>query len=485
MKNIGRILLVILVTAGIILRLKGIMLGEFAFTYDTGRDLLAVRDLVIGHQFSLIGPTTGQNGIFYGPWWYWILTIPFWLAKGSPELIAAFITMIGVLSIPLGYFWREKKGDRAGAIFLAAALSLHPYFLAVTTQIWSPDLLVTATLIAVILIDNLPKLSKFKLFILGLLLILLSEFEIVYGLIFILALIIAEFVWDRKEILKKKTFWILGGMIFVELPKIIFEFRHKFLQTTVLAKVFRSQSLTVNFGERFALIWDKLSIMLPTPIFLIQLLTLLIIIMLFIYCWKKVIRQDQRLLKLLFTILVVFFLFTLGYKKEFWDYYLYGIPVITIIIFSILASNLTKIIHGKIAYAVILIYVLLIINPLKIFNNWRSAGFVGNAAVYRNQVEAINYIELQAIDDFNYIAYTPPQIDYSWQYLFWRLNSQNPKYKQTTIHKSQMFVIIEPDPGYERRITDWLKLRENDGIIVKTQEFPSGIIVQTRNREVK
>ncbi len=60
--------LYLILIIGSLLRLQGVFTNSFAFTYDVGRDMLALWDIVYVHNITLIGPTTGIPGVFYGPW---------------------------------------------------------------------------------------------------------------------------------------------------------------------------------------------------------------------------------------------------------------------------------------------------------------------------------------------------------------------------------------------------------------------------------
>ena len=77
-------ILILVIAVGAFLRLQGVFTNSFAFTYDVGRDMLALWNIAIVHKIPLIGPIIGGNsasdlpGIFYGPWWYYFLT-PFFI----------------------------------------------------------------------------------------------------------------------------------------------------------------------------------------------------------------------------------------------------------------------------------------------------------------------------------------------------------------------------------------------------------------------
>ena len=82
------LLLYFFILVGAFLRLQGVFTNSFAFTYDVGRDMLALSAIVHLHKIPLIGATTGLPGIFYGPWWYYMLTPFFIIFSGSPQGIA-------------------------------------------------------------------------------------------------------------------------------------------------------------------------------------------------------------------------------------------------------------------------------------------------------------------------------------------------------------------------------------------------------------
>jgi len=483
-KTIARLILVVLIILGLFLRLPGIWQGGFAFTYDAGRDLLAVRDLVVNHKFSLLGPTSGQIGIYYGPWWYWFLTIPFVIFKGNPVGVATFIALFGLLAVPLAYFWRERKSDAAGGLFLATIFSVVPFFVSATTQIWSPDLVVTGTLLSVILLSQFNQLTKAGLFSLGFMLVLLVEMEMVYGGIFLLATGVSLLLWQRKIWENRRWAYIVLGVFVGEFPRILFELRHQLLQTKILFQMLSARSLVVNYSDRLMLFWEKNFVVLPGQAFALQLAILAVVMLFLVISVKKHSIEDRTLIKILVTITGCFLIFTLSYPKEFWQYYLYGIPVLTAIIVSQALQGLTKLIGKKLPYVIPLIYLLWLINPSQLFQRLSNHTFVGDAAVFRNQLEILDYIFKDAGEDFNYIAYTPPQHDYTWQYLFWWKGRYDYGYGQTHKHVGKMYVIIEPDQAYPARIKDWLDLRKDDGIIYQEKQFASGIIVQTRLRSV-
>ncbi|MBI5449245.1 hypothetical protein HY948_02900 [Candidatus Gottesmanbacteria bacterium] len=475
------IVLGMLIAAASFVRLWGIYQGGFAFTYDTGRDLLAVRDLVAGGKVSLIGPTSGQMGIFYGPWWYWFLTLPFIASQGNPVGIASFIAIIGVISVIFAYWWGIAWHDDVFGFLLAAIIAIGPTFISATTQIWSPDLLVPGTLMVLLLWSNIDRLRSWGLVLLGFAAALLMEMEIVYGVLFFAGFLIAVLFWQRHIFLSKKMLFLLAGSSIVHLPRVVFELRHDLLQTRALIS-FVGSGLGFSFHpDRIWLLLQSITSVLPGDSLEIHFLLLDVLLVLFAISWSKFSAEKRRFLTQCSVIIGVFWAFTFFSGRDMWPYYYLGLNVLFACFVAMGFSLIKDLISYPVAVMAFLPFVVLLSQPERLAATLTEGPFVGDAAVYRNQVEVIRYIYKEAGSDFDAIVYTPPQIDYSWRYLFWFMKKTY-GWGVSDTRQDKLFVIIEPDPDYPYRLADWLAIRKNDGSFVGKKLFPSGIKVQTRRR---
>src|SRR5258706_15615169 len=128
-------LLFIIIIIGSYLRLIGIATKSFAFTYDVGRDMLALQQIVYAHKIPLIGFTTGVEGIFYGPWWYYILSLPFAVSWGNPQYVGYFIALTGIVTIILLFYVGKKIGGNTLGIILALLSAISPAMIGFSAQI--------------------------------------------------------------------------------------------------------------------------------------------------------------------------------------------------------------------------------------------------------------------------------------------------------------------------------------------------------------
>ena len=71
------------------------------FYYDQARDAKVAADIISGRNFPAIGPTTGINGLYLGPFWFYLITPGYLIGNGNPAIASYFISFIESLSIPL------------------------------------------------------------------------------------------------------------------------------------------------------------------------------------------------------------------------------------------------------------------------------------------------------------------------------------------------------------------------------------------------
>ncbi|KKS00238.1 MAG: hypothetical protein UU51_C0014G0001 [Microgenomates group bacterium GW2011_GWC1_41_20] len=109
-----KILLVIILGLAAFLRFFRLadLLG---FWYDQGRDALVIWDFLYKGKLFLIGPTTGIEGIFRGPWYYWLITPAYFLGNGNPVWPAALLVLISIFSV----YIIAKVGREIGGMKMA------------------------------------------------------------------------------------------------------------------------------------------------------------------------------------------------------------------------------------------------------------------------------------------------------------------------------------------------------------------------------
>lgn len=489
------LLLSIIVAAGAFLRFWGTIHGSFAFTYDVGRDLLAVQKMVEIKRFSLLGPTMGVEGLFYGPWWYWFLAVPFILSGGNPFFVTASIGIFGTAMILIAYFFGREIGGNFWGLPFALAVAFSSPLVNFSTQIWSPDLLPPLMLSSITLYYFLIK-GKLKNFFcwlfLGLFTGLTFEMEASFGFFFILAMFFAlgwKTIKDRKW-LSFNLF--LFGIFLVELPRIIFETRHNFLQTKALFQVFQMGSSTggdISFlkklSENLSLFWLNWSETLGAQNTWFSIFALIVVLIILLFYGRNIKKAEMSLLKILLLILGLTLLGFSLYSRSLWLHYFVGLPLAYLLIFVLAArifwekSRLGK----KVVALVFVIFIFINARPIGIYKSIKEPLFKGDAAVFRNQIKVLDALYQGAHGEkFNYVAYTPPLYTYTWDYLFSWYGEKKYGYGPDKETEKIFYLIIEPEFEHPERLENWFKIRENDGKFVKKEIIAGGIILEKRTR---
>ncbi|OGH43937.1 MAG: hypothetical protein A3J14_01965 [Candidatus Levybacteria bacterium RIFCSPLOWO2_02_FULL_37_18] len=483
------LILSFIVVVGFFLRSSGIFSNSFAFTYDVGRDLLAVRDLVVNHKISLIGATTGKEGIFYGPVWYWILAFPFIISSGNPQMIALFMAFCGILVVPIGYFLGEKIHGKFLGLTLAAFFSFSPVMIGVSSQIWNPNLIPLFVIILLSLLIQESLRSKKTFFVIGLLLGVILELEIVFGILLIVATGIYVLCTGNLKQKILQFFIFLAGIILVLFPKIIFDIRHNFLMTRSFFSLFNGPfseklglSFLSNFPQRLQVLFNLFSDSLTNSNKYLAFYLLALCFVILIYFRKKLSGTQKKELQIIFITLLTFLIGLSFFSHDIWSHYIIGLPVYFILTITVTVDIMSKNFKQKKA-AILLVVVILTINfnPVLFLRGIRSPLWEGNSAVYRNQLAVIDYVYNDTDGEkFSYVAYTPPIHDYTWQYLFLWYGQKKYHYVPSKVTEKLFYLILEPDYERPSRLKDWLEIRKNDGKIIKEQVVKGGIVVQTR-----
>lgn len=486
--NIVLLSFIAIVLIGSYLRLVGVFTNSFAFTYDVGRDMLALQQLVYHHKIPLIGFTTGVEGIFYGPWWYYILSIPFAVSFGNPQFIAFFMALTGIATIILMYVIGKKISDVCLGITLALLAAISPVLISLSNQIWNPN--IAPLLIAIslfIILKILEKPTKLNLFLLGIFSGLLIDTEIVFGFLLLTSYVTGLFVILRKKLIIWQSLFYFLGLFIIFSPRIFFELRHQFLMTKTVIRIIAhiggpdGSSLPLLVKESIFL--NFFSDALAGSSQVIGLILLLCLVLLLVLFAKKTKGRERQIFIFSLITTAVFMLGISIFKHDIWPHYLVGLPMFYILASGILLNHLRSIAkYGKYLFIFSLLFIAWVnIKPISFISNLTQPIFIGDASVYRNQLAVVDYIYQKANGKpFTYIAYTPAVIDYPYQYLF---SWYGPKIYHSSPSNNKedlFFVIIEPDYENPSRIKDWLAVRKNDGKILYQQKMNSGILIQTR-----
>lgn len=417
-----KIILAILVF-GTVFKFMVVADGHFLFHMDSARDMVDVREMVVLKKPRLIGPTTAIDGLFGGPAWYYLLSIPFIISKGDPY--APLVMQIILWGLG-GYFllnlvsrWSKMLVLPIGFLWIASDfINLATYYA------FNPNPVIFLTPLFIFLFA---KYLENKKTIFGILVFALAglffNFEMSFGIFLPAIMLMSIFIKDAT-IFKKKSFVIGVGLftIFI-LPQIIFNFKHEQLMLNALTGHIGREAGKIQFIPRFENIFYGFY-NLSIPVFLnrnfLTPLFLLFSLPVFIQFFKSS-RKDTFVLISLLLLLIPF----IGYlflPVTISPWHLGGEMVALIILGAFILKELWNFnLLGK-AVSFAIGFFILYFSLANIFNFF----FVdmgkpsSNTALYKNEIAAIDYVYKYA-DGKNFKVYTylPSVYDYPYQYLIW------------------------------------------------------------------
>lgn len=456
---------IILIAVYLYFRLGPILNHTVPYTYDQGRDFLKASEMVENLKPTFIGPTTGIMGLFHGAWWYYLLVIPRLLFNGLPIGYYYFMFALSLLANLAFFFFIKKEFDDLTALFYLSLISASPYLIPISFTAANnavvPNILLLFIAVSVILLKK-KKLAKYWLFILGLTLGFVFEFEVAFGMFLIPVFFITASVIPliRQKIYNLKSIpLIIIGILIPFLPRALFELKNHFLQSKTIIgfitapKLFNPKPYNLVFIDRIGAFMGYLKSIpfgefYPTIIFL----SILTATAFFVYRKKE--KTTSQILTFFLCLTLFLFLISLVYRDNFWSNYFEGIQYFFIFIFLLGYSIFSK--QNKVIATVILL-IFIGVNGYAIYNNL-STKPVKKIYGLAEQEAVFNYVQNKTDkNDFCLRIYTPPVIPHTYIYLMnYYSRVEGYKISSYDYRNNKCFYIIESDP-YRFRVTEWRK----------------------------
>ncbi len=485
MRKIELSLLALVLVVATLLRLPLVLQGFFAFTYDQGRDMLAVKDIVSNHKISLTCPTTGLPGIFYGPWWYYSLVPLFIISAGDPVKISVAFAFLGILTVLFVYFITKKIiTSKLITLFIAYLSAVSSAFLIASNQVWNPSLVVPLMLLYVFILSKLlTRPTNVLYFIFGLIIAFIFDFQAAFGLMLTLATVISCLFFRKSFHLK---FFILLALAFLIVlsPRVIFDLRHDFLITKALTTWISNPSvyqekLTIlqrsinrldlfylNFAQTFAA-GNKTYALLPLAVLIVSLFRVR----------RELIKQ--KLFKFLITLLLIIYFGFVIYKDAVWDYYLVGLPLVTVFLAAIILDSVVK--KSKFIAIAFIILVFVFSFNSKIFSPF-SITWQGDGAIYRNQKNVLDTIKANLHGQYSLYVYTPARFDYPFDYLTWWYINKG-QIDPPREGAKNLSLIIRDDKSHSYLTSGWYGDKTRDKTkVLERRDFPGNLIYENHQR---
>lgn len=492
----------------------GIIKGNFVFVFDMGRDLLWTRNMVELKKPTLIGPWGSVAGVYFSPYWYYLLAIPYILFHGDPRgaIIVPLVSNIAATIIGWRYL-RKEKHPLAADIF-ALVFAASPMIVNLSSFAFHANLLPLAFILFLTGLAN----HKLPLSALAASLTYSLEPAAAAMLTLFLTIFIVWRLAHRDSLISVHSL-ILTLLLFAMpfLPQFIFEIRHQFIQTQSLIAYFTGQNTSLGGSlpllSRIPDRIDKFSTTLSYSLFPVEtnwikwILTIIFIFLAIIFV-KNSRKKTSNLINRFIYYSLVFILFhylayVFIFPAELKGWYLSGFAFVYIFAFSVFIENIIRKIlqpTSGLVYFGLFLLVFHNLNPIQRLS--RHSGQPPAPETFQAQLEIVDWIYQDALPQkqpFAVYTYTPPIYDYNYQYLIWwrgqnkyhllpaefsylpNKNDYLPNMSRFASHdwlppQTQLvYAIMEPEQGMWKQ-KDWLD-NFKDLEIVNTNVDPSGLTV--------
>lgn len=461
------------------------------FWFDQGRDAKVVWDIWHAHKFTLIGPTTGIEGIFLGPFYYYLITPAYILGGGNPVYPAIFLATLNVIAIYLIYRLGSEYFHPQVGLLAAFITGFSQQFVGYQRWLSNPTPLPLFAILALYSLFKILHNNNRWWWILGLCTGLSLQLEAASATFFLPAIIVILIIFYRKS-LKSNAVGLLVAMFFFGvtlLPQLIFNFRHQnilihsFERFLVSERSFQPNLIQAYFKRLhfYQTIFTNKYYVTDRA----QVIFVISIFALFVLICRRLPTKPTLVLIIWWITPLIFLLFYHGNNDYIWDYYFTGVyPAFTILI-AVIWFAVSKYIWGG-RLLISLFIAGFIVQNLSYHLNYFHQVLPGYITL-TPQVQAVDWVYSDAKNTpFNIDVYVPPVIPHAYDYLFlWRGTSKFHAQPSSQI-VSRLYTLYEPDNEHPQFLSAWLGRQESIGKIDSTYTFgPLTINRRTRISYVK
>lgn len=496
------IIFILILIYGSALRGVEVFNKNYLFGFDQGRDYLAVSQIIDEHKLTLIGAEVGAgfagiNGLFHGPFYYYLLTIPYILFHGDPYGSILLMFMIAVLALFLSFFLFGKIFGNAMGLLNAFLFAISRPFEADARFLWNSHPAPVFIIIALFFAYKIPRKPKLffglSLFTAG----FIYNFQTAIAVPLVISIFLYVLIVLRVKDVKAYV-TAIGLLLLSFSPLIFFQMRHDYMAFRGLASYIReggggSIINGVSVSQHVRDYWNnfKNTFASDPPVVdlevVFQMLLVFVLGVSLFYALREKEPARRGFIFLLYIVLVVSWCFFLLLRNVIWDYYILHLHIAFIILFSYGTLKLVETFRKRKTYAFVFFPLLyLAVMSYGSMNRFKDVwgydfGDYGGGAKIKGKTDAIDYVYADAKGKpFNVLVFVPPIYTYPYDYLFQWYGKTKYNYVPKNEKKGLLYLIIEPDYDKPWTYKGWLETVVAGGDVIETKTLPSGLIVQKR-----
>jgi len=475
--------------ASLIIKVLAIWGNNIPITYDQGRDLVDLRQMVVTHNPRLVGPTTSINGVLLGPFYYYFLLIPFIVFGGNPMALIFWQIIWFQISILLLWLVLRKKSIALSNI-IGILLSLLPTGFYTARYFWNANTMPIFTILFFTsIIYFLENYSTKRSLLVGLISGLSLQIEAAFGILFFPFTILYFLI---KRISLKNFIFCFTGFFVTLLPQLLFELRHGFIMTKILLDQISGKgnmlgeklSIAERLSERQQLLIDTIRNTNHIPLEALNVIYLVLIIIGIIYFInkKKNIFNDSPIAIPLFFF-IISCVFYLIFPMQVKGWYTLSLTIPLVLFFGgILEKEYIKNYQNK--FLILLIIFFTFTNTIKAHYQYIKEINLkpsSDPSSLINEIKAVDWVYQEANKEgFKIYSYLPAIYDYAFQHVFWWYGTKKYGYqpeeisylpnqpvyiqngnlawtkKKITKEGVPVFLIIQNDSEHSERFQEWM-----------------------------
>lgn len=483
------------IALGVSFRSVEILSNNYLFGFDQGRDYLAVKSIVDGGKFTLIGSEIGAgaagiSGIFQGPFHYYFLAVSYIIFGGSPYGGMVLTYLYGILTIVLLFIIGKKMFGNIGGLFASSLAAISPPLISQSRFIWNSHGAPVFVLLTIYFVYKLCEKVKYRyVFLSAFFAAFIYNFQIAISVPMSISLVVLMiFILKVKDI--RKYLALFSGFIFGFLPMILFEFRHNFMAVSGLfdyligPKDISSPGFIATMQSHIPSFMGNLhSSFIRQDFIRGEFIGIFLFTAVIFFIMKEKNKIIKKFITYLLTIPFITF-FVLGFlNNAVWDYYLLHLVLIYILILTYIFFS--SFLHKKYFLTILIVLFLSLsfakLTPGLVDNIIYDYHDYGGTHKMKGKIDAIDFIYKDAKkEEFGLFVFTPPIYTYSYDYLVEWYGVSKYGYKPTESKDKTFYLLIEVDNNDLMRHQGWLETVIVNGEVINEITLPSGFIIQKR-----
>lgn len=475
------------------LRGQETVFNNYLFLMDMGRDMIGVKGIIYDHHLTLIGPHTSLGGVFQGPLWYYLLSIPTFLLRGDPWGTVALMLAISLAAAVIAFFFMNKLFGFSAGIVTFLLIAISPEAVAAATYSWNPHpMWLLTTLYIFFLFMVVSGKQKFHL-LLWPTITLMSHFQTALAVFLFLATLLFFLIIKWKFNIKRYLIFglLISGVLFI--PQAVFDVRHDFLMTRSVISLVKGEekglSVTnevkdkklINFHKDQYINNFKSSFLSSGYIAYFPAIAALVSLFVFMKRRRDFSKNEILFIKTTLSIAVIVYLISMFYPFPMRYWYFTGFQMFYILPVGLILSKLWNFSLGK---AAIVLFVISIVPFL--FNRFNDLYIKhpqdNNFAKIKAIKSAVDYIYKDAKGkEFGLLVFAPPVYTPNYDYVIWWYGKNKYQYIPNQEKEGTFYLLMEPDPYKPFSYKGWMETVVKTGETIKQVKLPSGLIVEERH----